>query len=354
MDEELGPASRARWDCASQGIMPDPFSSQGRSAPEPEQYKHKHKHKQKPKQGEEQGEQQDPEPGESAPPPRFSPDEEASLLAESHTLKADANKLFASADYPQAISRYDAALASCPNYLDYEIAVLKSNIAACHLKLEDWKSAVEAAGAALDCLERLAPQKKKPKKSKPKDKDDAGSKAAEGGTDKHNDTKPNDDQDDDDDDDADDANEPNPAVVELPPSTTTSPSQESAFLHQLQLNDARLSAISRLRSKSLMRRARGKSSLGGWANLQAAEDDYKVLASVADLPPQDRKIVQAALRELPGRVKEAREREMGEMMGKLKELGNGILKPFGLSTDMFKMTKDEKTGGYSMSMNQNG
>ena len=56
---------------------------------------------------------------------------------------------------------------------------------------------------------------------------------------------------------------------------------------------------------------------------------------------------------IPQRVQEAREKEMGEMMGKLKELGNGILKPFGLSTDMFKMVQDEKTGGYSMSFGGN-
>jgi len=88
------------------------------------------------------------------------------------------------------------------------------------------------------------------------------------------------------------------------------------------------------------------------------------------LSTADRKTVQRQLIQLPPRTKAAQEKEMGEMMGKLKQvsvtffisgrqtyflkLGNGILKPFGLSTDNFQMVKDEKTGGYSLNFNQGG
>jgi hypothetical protein len=68
----------------------------------------------------------------------------------------------------------------------------------------------------------------------------------------------------------------------------------------------------------------------------------------------DRKTVREALKTLPPRVGEAQKSEMGEVMGKLKELGNGILKPFGLSTDNFNMVKDDSTGGYSLSFQQGG
>lgn len=72
------------------------------------------------------------------------------------------------------------------------------------------------------------------------------------------------------------------------------------------------------------------------------------------LTPADQRTVRAQLKALPPRTKAAQEAEMAEMWGKLKNLGDGILKPFGLSTDNFKMVKDEKTGGYSMNFSQGG
>jgi tetratricopeptide (TPR) repeat protein len=264
----------------------------------------------------------------------FPPDEEASLLATSNTTKAEANTLFSQARYSEAISTYDRALGSCPNYLDYEIAVLKSNISACHLKLEEWKEAVEAANAALDGLNRIDPSPNTVSEGVRNGRDGSKRRRSLGQEPTASDPDVN-------------------GVVEL-----AEDEDDSAALEKLAVSDARKTDISRIRAKALMRRARARASLSGWANLAGAEEDYQTLASdprlSSILPQSDMKVVRASLRDLPSKIAAAKEKEMAEMMGKLKELGNGILKPFGLSTDNFKMVKDEKTGGYSMNFEQGG
>ncbi|KAI4103357.1 MAG: hypothetical protein LQ339_004279 [Xanthoria mediterranea] len=278
---------------------------------------------------------------------RFSPEEEAALLSESNADKSTANELFRSAQYSQAISVYDRALAAVPNYLEYEIAVLKSNIAACHLKLSDWNAAVEEATKSLEALDRL----ETPPASKSDDDDDDG--VGVGGSDgapfrtpgnngngldkhlHHAAAAPNTDHDD-------------GGVVEL----ADDEENEAEALQKIEKDDRRKDDIKRIRTKALMRRARAKSEQGGWGNLQGALEDYQTLSPLSSsLAPSDAKIVNTALQSLPARVAAAKEKEMGEMMGKLKNLGNGFLKPFGLSTDSFKFEKDEKTGGYSIGMN---
>jgi hypothetical protein len=118
----------------------------------------------------------------------------------------------------------------CPNYLDYEIAVLKSNIAACHLKLEDWKEAVKAATAALDGLDKLQGKgddgKQKGKEVKGEDDEEIEEIISKGATK------------------AEDTSE----------------------------KGKREADIERIRAKALMRRARARSEIGGWALLQGAED----------------------------------------------------------------------------------
>ncbi|KAF8851626.1 hypothetical protein BDZ45DRAFT_766166 [Acephala macrosclerotiorum] len=105
--------------------------------------------------------------------------------------------------------------------------------------------------------------------------------------------------------------------------------------------------IGRIRAKALTRRARAKDELGGWANLAGAEEDYKTLEKMQNLSIANRKIIQRQLILLPPRTKAAQEKEMGDMMGKLKE-------PFGLSTDNVLLQENPNTAGYSMNFNQGG
>lgn len=106
------------------------------------------------------------------------------------------------------------------------------------------------------------------------------------------------------------------AVVEI------SGDDEEEELERLQKLDERKKNVLRIRAKALMRRAKAKMQLGGWGNLQGAEEDYKALESMENLPPEDMRIVKKTLRELPERIGKAREKEMAEMMGKLKEVSN--------------------------------
>ncbi|PSN72869.1 hypothetical protein BS50DRAFT_483577 [Corynespora cassiicola Philippines] len=245
------------------------------------------------------------------------PDQESALLTETTSTKASANKSFAQADYPSALLGYQKALATCPAYLEYDVAVLHANIAACHLKLAQWKDGVDAATLALEALDRVDPP---PPAAAPAPFSDAQREAAQ------------------------DAGE----VAEVDSAT-------EARIEALSRTGRTLQDVHKLRTKALLRRARARHEVGGWASLQGAQDDYTTLLKAPEqLSSLDREAVQRALRTLPAQLEQAKNAEMADMMGKLKTLGNGILKPFGLSTENFQFTKDEASGGYSMQFNQNG
>ena len=249
---------------------------------------------------------------------RLPQNEEAELIDESAQLKSTANNLFTTAQYTEAIDGYNRAYDKLPTYLDYDLAVLKSNIAACYLKLSEWKDAVESATAALDKLDLVDPLPDAAKAGEGQSSADGTNKGKE-----------------------------STGIVEIDDATA----ERQEILTDVSKKS--LADVEKLRIKTLLRRAKGRVEEAGWSSLQGAMEDYQQLSSFANLSSIDRKTVNRALREIPPRLEIAKNQEMADMMGKLKNLGNDILKPFGLSTENFQFVKDEKTGGYSMNFNQN-
>ena len=99
--------------------------------------------------------------------------------------------------------------------------------------------------------------------------------------------------------------------------------------------------------KALLRRATAHEKLD---DLDSALADLK---KVIEIEPTLRQAVRDHDR-LDKLVKAKHDKLKDEMMGKLKELGNGLLGKFGLSLDNFKTVQDPATGSYSISFNQGG
>lgn len=83
--------------------------------------------------------------------------------------------------------------------------------------------------------------------------------------------------------------------------------------------------------------------------LDEALDDYQ---KVLERDPHNAVARGGAVR-LPPLIHERNEKLKEEMMSKLKDLGNMILRPFGLSTSNFQLNQDQATGAYNINFVQN-
>ncbi|KAM4826929.1 tetratricopeptide repeat protein 1 isoform 2-T2 [Thomomys bottae] len=85
------------------------------------------------------------------------------------------------------------------------------------------------------------------------------------------------------------------------------------------------------------------------SKLDEALEDYK---SILEKDPSVHQAREACMR-LPKQIEERNEKLKEEMLGKLKDLGNFVLRPFGLSTENFQIKQDSSTGSYSINFVQN-
>uniref|UniRef100_A0A8C6YRH7 Tetratricopeptide repeat protein 1 n=1 Tax=Nothoprocta perdicaria TaxID=30464 RepID=A0A8C6YRH7_NOTPE len=83
--------------------------------------------------------------------------------------------------------------------------------------------------------------------------------------------------------------------------------------------------------------------------LDEALEDYK---TILEKDPSVHQAREACMR-LPQQIEERNEKLKKEMIGKLKDLGNLVLRQFGLSTDNFQIKQDSSTGSYSINFVQN-
>lgn len=99
--------------------------------------------------------------------------------------------------------------------------------------------------------------------------------------------------------------------------------------------------------KPLRRRAHLYREIGG-EKLDNSLADYK---RILELDPSDREAPREIV-ELESEIQVRNEKLKDEMVSKLKDLGNLVLKPFGLSTNNFALNPNE-SGGYSVNFEPN-
>ncbi|KAF3911309.1 hypothetical protein ABW21_db0203713 [Orbilia brochopaga] len=261
----------------------------------------------------------------------LSPGDEQSLLEQALAHKATGNTHFTSTppDYETAISYYRSALEVCPPNLIEHLTILHANIAAGFIKLQKWKEAEDAATESLkvsgedDEILRAREARKRAKEQKEKKEQKA--KVIEDGA---------------------------------KGKTVDTVDTSDGRIEEIDDDDEEVANIEWGKNwKARLRRAKAREMQDTWQSLSGALDDYEILSTHSlryqAIPPIDRKAIQQALTRIPPILEQKKQREIAEMMGKLKGLGDTILKPFGLSTSNFQMQKDEKSGNYSLNFNQN-
>jgi tetratricopeptide (TPR) repeat protein len=199
---------------------------------------------------------------EMASPPSEDTSTQTSQISHSNTLKAQGNTLFSKGDYSKAVETYNEAFEGIKHTdVQYEQGVLKSNIAACWLKLEEWAKAVEEATAALECLGLADPGLVDSKRKE---------KASEGEGRKEDLETRNEESDKEEQRGEDEKKDGDSDVLSIDAYAERQKKTDVLALYGHTEED-----VARMKAKALLRRATARSKLGGWAALQGADEGEK-------------------------------------------------------------------------------
>ncbi|XP_036845540.1 tetratricopeptide repeat protein 1 isoform X2 [Oncorhynchus mykiss] len=146
--------------------------------------------------------------------------------------------------------------------------------------------------------------------------------------------------------------------TELNEEENAPPEFDEEYLRQVEKDMTEEETESR-REESMSLKDKGNSQFKSGEHTEAEESYTAALGLCPVCSSKERAILfsnRAAARlhlRLPQQIHERNEKLKDDMMGKLKDLGNMFLRPFGLSTSNFQVNQDSGTGSYSVNFVQN-
>jgi len=254
--------------------------------------------------------------------------------------KRSGNEWCAKQSFQRAIECYNEAILVMDDRTSedvYQKSVCYSNRAACHIMTNDWKNAFDDCSACLALLSFTVTPSAAPHETIQLGQGSGGggdaatsadSNTANNGASSKSATS------------AADKDKAATAAAAAAAAADKTPA-EPAPPHRREYSAAERGII----IKTLVRRSKAGENLD---QLQNAVDDTR---EITVLDPSNSE-ARMQLGRLQALRQQQMEKQKAEMLGKLKELGNGILGKFGLSLDNFKSVKDPKTGSYSISFSK--
>ncbi|XP_064880009.1 tetratricopeptide repeat protein 1-like isoform X2 [Oncorhynchus nerka] len=146
--------------------------------------------------------------------------------------------------------------------------------------------------------------------------------------------------------------------TELNEEENAPPEFDEEYLRQVEKDMTEEETESR-RAESMSLKDKGNSQFKSGEHTEAEESYTAALGLCPVCSSTERAVLfsnRAAARmhlRLPQQIHERNEKLKDDMMGKLKDLGNMFLRPFGLSTSNFQVNQDSGTGSYSVNFVQN-